>query len=70
MVVVDLKASIVALVFAAVFGAAGYGIRSIVRCYCMDIEEPLWVRALWVLVPAGLIGGWMLGWGLAGGVSG
>lgn len=63
-IIVDLKAAIVAVVFALVLGVAGGVIRRIVSFFYMDIGEPVWVRALWVLVPAGLAGGWVLGWWL------
>lgn len=65
MITFDLKATIVALVFALILGVTGGGIRRIVSFFYMDIGEPVWVRALWVLVPIGIAGGWMLGWWLA-----
>lgn len=65
MVTFDLKAGTVALIFALIFAVAGGGIRMIFSALYMDADEPAWVRIFWVLVPAGLVGGWVLGWWLA-----
>jgi hypothetical protein len=64
MVAFNLKATIVALVFAVILGGAGLTIRRIFTFLYMDAGEPAWTNILWILVPGGLIGGWLLGWWL------
>ena len=68
MVTFDVKALLVAIVFALVGGILGAAIQRSISFFFIWSTQPRWIdwliTLLWLLVPAGLVGGWMLGWWL------
>jgi len=67
MVTVNLRALVVAVVFALLGGAVTVVINQLISFIFMDVRQPTWTYVFLLLIPGGLVGGALLGWWLVAG---